>query len=417
MPNKICFLLTSFILILTGCATSSTSSSYTAPKPPDISLDEALSFERKYLDEYAQLPKVQVNVMWIQPNNKREPCKLYQGYLGNNYPDTENVKRFWDGSCKNGYAHGLGRELVRGDLVNADSLALYTGGRNKPKYYIDQYNVDNVKIEGDISAGYVVITQIKDDGLDFDITYMYGYNKKTANEPRLYMYTSPFQDYVVYQKEYPNFVYQLSDYRQDEFERHTFRFQPLRDNKTDGFAFDTLKSGPTGGGEFVDGALIRKVTLPSSYYNHIESIMQEINEAGQKAIDAQKTALTAKKHYMKKICNKSVKVRFMDNVEYKAICNEKKYLAELKQKMDAKLADINQVKDQKRAQLREQELHNAQVLQSNAAAQAASRQSAAMERSAKAAEYSSIMQGWQNVNNNMQMQQLNNNLMMMRLGY
>lgn len=416
MPNKIVLLLTLSTLILTGCATSSTRSSYTAPKPPDISLDEALSFERKNLDEYAQLPKVQENVMWIQASNKREPCKLYQSYHDNNYPDTENVKRFWDGGCKNGYAHGIGRELVRGDLVNMDALAHYTGGQNRPKYYINQYNAGNAKSEGDITAGYVVGTIIKDDGLDFNIRYVYGYMNSSTG-PTLLMHTSPFQDYVVYEKKYPNFHYQITDYRQDEFDQHTFRFQLVRDNKIDGIAFDTLKSGPTGGGEFIEGALVRKVTLPLSYYDHIESIMREINEAGQKAIDAQKTALNVKNHYMKKICKKSVKVRFMDNEEYKAICNEKKYLTELKQKMDAKLADINQVKDQKRAQLREQELHNAQVSQSNAAAQAASQQSAAMERSAKAAEYSSIMQGWQNLNNNMQMQQLNNNLMMMRLGY
>lgn len=416
MPNKTTLLLTTFIFTLTGCSTSSTMSSYAAPKPPDISLDKALSFEQKNLGEYAKLPKVQENVMWIQASNKKEPCKLYQSYSDNNYPDTENVKRFWDGDCKDGYAHGLGREFARGDLVNMDSLAHYTGGQSRPKYYINQDNVNNVKTEGDISAGYAVITEIKDNGFDFNIRYIYGYSNY-YKEPRLLMYTSPFKDYIVYQKIYPNFHYQIADYSQDEFEQHTFRFQLLKDNKADGVSFDTLKSGPTGGGVFIDGALARKVTLPLSYYNHIENIMREINEAGQKAINAQKNALNVKNLYMKKVCKKSVKVRFMDNEEYKAICNEKKYLAELKQKMDAQLAEIKQEKDQKRAQLREQELHNARVRQSNAAALAASRQSAAMERSAEAAEYSSIMQGWQNINNNIQMQQLNNNLMMMRLGY
>ena len=132
----------------------------------------------------------------------------------------------------------------------------------------------------------------------------------------------------------------------------------------------------------------------------------EINQAGKKAINAQKHALKVKKQYINKICKKSVSVNFIDNDEYKKICRGKEYYASLKEKINIKLERINKENQQKREQLNQQKLVKAQVIQANAA-----------QRQADAAEKSNNIQSWQNLNNNLQMQQLNNNLMFMRMGY
>jgi len=187
----------------------------------------------------------------------------------------------------------------------------------------------------------------------------------------------------------------------------------LHNGKANGFGFSTPKAGATASGEATNGAIVRRVILPNSYFTKISQISNEVKEAGQKAINAQKHALKVKKQYMNRICKKSVSVNFINNNEYKKICNESEYYTNLKEKMDVKLAQINKQKQQKREQQNQQKLINAQVSQANAA----QRQANAAARSASAAEDANSMQSWQNLNNNLQMQQLNNNLMFMRMGY
>ena len=124
--------------------------------------------------------------------------------------------------------------------------------------------------------------------------------------------------------------------------------------------------------------------------NKANSIFSEIKKEAKIALKAQKKALIIKEKYKKKICKDSVKVNFMDNDEYKAICHEDEYYAKLKQKIDAKLAQIEKQKQAKRVQLQQERLIRAREMEAMAA--------------------QSIMM--LNTINTMQLQQLNNNIMM-----
>ena len=158
----------------------------------------------------------------------------------------------------------------------------------------------------------------------------------------------------------------------------------------------------------VNGTLTRRVELPQSYFNKANSIFAEIKNEANIALESQRRALIIKEKYKNKICKDSVKVDFMDNKEYKAICNENEKIAQLKTKIDAKLAQIEQQKQAKRQQQNEQRLIQAR----EAEAQAAQRKAAAAEKANNQAEWDSVNRSIQNMNNNLQMQQLNNNLMM-----
>jgi len=57
------------------------------------------------------------------------------------------------------------------------------------------------------------------------------------------------------------------------------------------------------------------------YIDKAQSIIHEIKNDYDKALYAQSQALLIKKQYLRKICKESVKVSFMDNVEYKDLCN------------------------------------------------------------------------------------------------
>lgn len=369
---------------------------------------EAFSYIKKYEAEYQQIKSNSQNtempVKWIQATNKKEPCKLFIGYNPNDDRTLKDgYKIFWDGECKNGYAYGLGREFEKGFLTNLEAIALYSGGEKKPEYFIQKDNLSNITMEGDITNGNYVKTIIKDDGINFDIWYQYGHFQENIVDIGSFINSNPFSDQITYIKAYPNFAYVIGDLSNDEFSQYKYNYNMVdgKRKQLNGFVFSVSKNNIRFASQQNYGQFVRHVDIPQSYLNHIGNVFNEVKNAGQVAIDAQKKALMVKQQYKDIICKDSVKVDFMDNNEYKAICNEDKKLAELKKKMDTKLAQIEQQKQAKRQQQNEQRLIQAREAEANAAM-----------RKAKAAEDANFNQSIQNFNNNLQMQQLNNNLMM-----
>lgn len=379
--------------LFSGCAT-------TLPTIPTLNDNEALKYEKEYLAEIESLTfSFSSTIKWVQPSNKNEPCKVYVGHApDNDKTEDENYKIFWDGDCKDGYAYGLGREFERGTVLNMDALAIYQGTSVAPKYYIQKYNIDNKTQEGDITNGYYVETIITDENLNFNINFISGFMGSSSKPYRLVIFSSPFEDNIVLQKQYPYFAYRLFDMSNNEFEQIKCQFDMLGSNGSRNYyGFTTPKYGQTASGEIIGGKPIRRVQLPKSYFSKIGQIFNEVSQASQKAKEAQKEALRVKKQYISKICKDSVRVTFIDNSEYKAICNESEN-NNLKEKIENKFAQINSQKQQKREQLNQQKIVDAQVAQ----AQAEQRQAAAAARSAAAVEQANNMQSWQNLNNQIQ---------------
>ncbi|MCG7643710.1 hypothetical protein MHM99_19685 [Alteromonas sp. MmMcT2-2] len=351
-------LLICFILI-SGCSSR--------PKLPLISDEEAFKYEKEYLAEYEQLKSDfsdQSEIKWVQPANKKTPCKVYVGVSkGDDRTLDPDYKVYWDGDCKNGYANGLGREFERATVLNAEALAIYKGKEEEPEYFIQTYHLDNKTQEGDINNRYFVETTINEDNFNFDINYQYGFFGSKEMPYRLITMKSPFNDNILQYKQYPNFSYVLYDMSNNEFDKNKYNFYMNYKGKANGFGFSTPKSGATASGEMSDGSMIRRVQLPNSYFLKIGSVQSEINDAGVKALNAQKYALKVKKQYMNQICKESKSVDFMDDKEYKDICNDS---SEIKIKIDEKLAQINILKQQKREQQRQHELLIAKQKQAEA---------------------------------------------------
>ena len=391
------------------------------PSIPKVTVQEVDKYEKQYLQEYKKIKqnyKSNNIVKWLQASNKKEPCKMYVGTSPQNdrTKDSE-YKIFWDGKCKNGYAYGLGREFERGTLTNMEALAIYSGKKEEPKYYIQKYNLNNILMEGDLNNGYSVKTFIKDEGLNFDIGYQYGFFGSKDLQPALIIYSSPFSDNLAFIKAYPNFYYQILDFTNNEFDTRKYEFAIFQNKKPNGFGFTSFKNGYINAGEIKNGTLVRKVQLPKSYFDKANTIFTEIKQAGQKALEAQKQAWIVKKQYKQKICKDNIKVDFIDNNEYKEICHEDKYFAKLKEKIDKKLAQINIQKEKKRQQLQQQQLIQAEQMK----ALAAQRQAQAAEAANNQAAWDSLNRSIQNMNTNMnwqntnfQLQQMNNYL---RYGY
>lgn len=382
---------------------------------PKVSSQEIERYYTQYSDELEGINKNQNDkkiVKWIQASNKEEPCKVF---VGSSTDDDRTVNPeyqiFWDGKCKNGLAYGIGREFVRGVLVDMEAIAIYSGKQIEPDYYIHKFNLDNVLIEGELNKGYVVKTTIEETNMNLNIQYQYGYfgpsgRANLTNDPALVSTTSPFHDNSMFVKAYSNYSYQIIDYSNNEFDDRRYDVMLMDKNtQPNGFGFSVSKQDHRNSFEFSHGTLVRKVQLPPSYLDEIGSIFQEVKEAGRKAIAAQKKALMVKKQYKKRICKDSITVRFIDNAEYNEICDESHYYEKLKGKVDEKIVKINLAKAQKRAQQNQAKLIQARQMEALAA-----------QRQASAAETANFNQSMQNINQNSQLQQLNNNLFMMRMG-
>ena len=155
----------------------------------------------------------------------------------------------------------------------------------------------------------------------------------------------------------------------------------------------------------------------TDYINHLGTIYDEISQQVNLGFEAQKKALIIKEKYKNKICKDNVKVNFMDNKEYKEICNEDKKIADLKIKIDQKLAQIEQQKQAKRNQMNQQQIIQMQKAQAAAAQKRADKESLNQAlRDFQNTVNNSIdrqnrtLEQMNNINRNMQMDNLNNNL-------
>ncbi|MBV5277577.1 MAG: hypothetical protein J0647_00750 [Campylobacteraceae bacterium] len=401
-------LLVSSIYLLSGCVSQ--------PSIPKVEEAEIAKYEKAYMAEYErikiEMASSKINKTWVQPKNKKEECKVKSAFQTNK-PD---YSLFWDGECKDGYAEGLGSTFEIEQFSNRQEIAIFKKG--EPDTYRVFFNhLDGITNEGEYSnsvdkPAHYVLTIVDEKNNDLKISYDFGVDMSN-DSPAMRMQTYPFYDVVEYFKVYPNFSYVIADLTKNEFDNRGYEFN-IKDNKNgkfNGYGFATMKKGGRNAGEMVNGTLVRSVQLPQSYFDKANSIFSEIKHHANIALEAQKKALIIKEKYKKKICQDSIKVDFMDNNEYKAICKEDEKFAQLKTKIDAKLAQIEQQKQAKRQQQNEQRLIQAK----EAEAIAAQRRAAAAEEANNQAAWDGFNQSLQNMNNNMQMQQLNNNLMQYNL--
>lgn len=373
---------------------------------------EAFKYEKSYQNQYEQIKtemaKYKASYQWVQPKNKNEACKIYSIGDKSSKPGYE---LFWDGECKDGYAYGLGREIENSLYNSNETIAFFQNG--KAVEYCSQYDkLKGQTVDGECSYGYeksnlFVITNINEKNGDINIEYQFGSNGSVST-PKMFMITSPFSDITRYFKSYPNFTYAVDDtskersisklmfYIYNERKMHN-GYEIMVKNDNQHIAFEMNNNRRT---RFVD--------LSNEYIKSRYAILDEVRNNATLAMDAQQKALFIKEKYKNVICKESVKVDFMDNKEYKAICEEDKKISELKSKIDAKLARLGREKELQLAQENEQRLIQAR----EAEAAAAQRRAAAAEEANNQAAWDSVNRSIQNMNTNMQMQQLNNNLMM-----
>lgn len=188
-----------------------------------------------------------------KPNNKKQPCKVYVGYGQEDPTQDESFKLYWDGQCKNGYAHGLGREFNMADLTNMWQIAIYRKGQ--PKNYAVMYDIlHEVTLEGEYNydeSNYQVRRYVNNKNNDISVSYNIG--EFGEKEPDTIIQTSPFwNNSMRYLKAYPNFRYEYIDATKNDEAKIDFSFTIFDINsKKNGWAIEKPKNKDIIYGEYV----------------------------------------------------------------------------------------------------------------------------------------------------------------------
>ncbi len=109
-------------LAVMGCATNKSGISRTITEQEAFAFEDAqkTGWKPKVRDYDAMVPKV-----FAQPLNKKEDCLVP---MSETYTKAPNFKSYWDGSCKDGFAYGLGRDIMRSDTAEVDAVTVYEAG-------------------------------------------------------------------------------------------------------------------------------------------------------------------------------------------------------------------------------------------------------------------------------------------------
>lgn len=403
-----------------ACSAIFFSACVSQPNVAKLSEEQSFKYENAFQEEYKtnvvpliEETKANKAEKWLQPLNKKESCKIFFGYDKRN-DWTTDIKPYWDGDCKDGYALGLGREFVKNiNGVISQSLAYYAGGETTPIYFFDN-NPMELGLQAEGKRGFIVYPIVENSTTDFTVRGVSFFMDDENGIGYKYEF-SPLSDVKAYSKILPNYTQIFVDLSNDEFADLNWNIFTIdhKTGKKTGYWINTPKQGINTVVEMKDDNRInsKNLALDSKYYEFLDNTINEIKEKIAMVDNVYKQAIGAKEQYKQRICKSNVKVTFMNNNEYKEICNENKKNAELKEKIDKELIKIAQLKNIKRQELAAKREHEMRIAREQAQIEAAKAQAsaAAMSSLVNAAERFrqqseiGLQQQMNNLNNTMQM--------------
>lgn len=110
----------SALLVLAGCGSLPQQLKTIGPEEADA-FEKAATAQWKASDRGQQ---ARPEPIYAQPLNKTEPCKLP---TTSDQLTRSNLKVYWDGECKNGFANGLGRDIAISDTHHYEEIAYHHG--------------------------------------------------------------------------------------------------------------------------------------------------------------------------------------------------------------------------------------------------------------------------------------------------
>lgn len=357
MKHTSLFIATSFILLASGCATTKNTA-----KVRSIDYEEASVFERSLQTSVPPAPIKPATMLFTQPNNKTEPCKLptTREQLGRT-----NFRSYWDGPCKNGYAFGLGRDIAISDTHHHEEITIHNGtGQNDQSPSVNYDFVNN-------RVSYVTpgekfpetawfYENILNDENNFRTVYMFG--ETDASGSSSYTEFTPQSTPRFFVNNRRNVIYKFTDNSA----------MPPTNPSIVSFSSEILdpKTGVAGGvvvirfasGEVrhikINGASHELIALPSEYLNALNGKLRDIQNILTSAQPKIERARQIEREYLHMACNEKHSIKNLANETAIKICTwrnkfkdaNEKSLAKHKQEIEALKRQAEVMQEQRLAQ-------------------------------------------------------------------
>ncbi|BDS30369.1 hypothetical protein [Aeromonas caviae] len=360
------------VLLLTACASG----------PRKVSMTEAMASENQIITAAKSQPAPpQLEKLYTQPINKTEPCKLP---TSKDQLERKNFRAYWDGDCKDGYAHGLGRDIALSDTHHVEEVTIHNGdgGSNGQPWRLIDYvqNHGAYGVRGTAfpaTAGYNEL--ITNNGTDFSIRYYAG---ATDDEGNLrYLESSPFSPVrVTVNQSRGNPAYVLVDYSalpatSDQAQTVIFAADPVTKNPL-GFRIVRFRNGVVQHQKLAaDGqSIVELVQLPPEYLAQLTKGIGEAQAAVQKASADAAKAQQMEREYLHMACTADYSIKGVpakDMEIARQICTWRDQWKEPYARAEAKYKQEMEQKQREVAQAEQQRAYIAAQQMQAAAAQSA----------------------------------------------
>ena len=294
--------------------------------------------------------------LFVQPVNKTEPCKLP---TSRDQMDRPNFRAFWDGACKDGYAHGFGRDIATSDTHHLEEITVHNfsqDGHEPDQQVSVGYDLVNYWVfygKKDAQRMVGVREQITDDPYAFQVAMVTG--SATPDGRLMGQQWSPLSPV-------PRLVFGTRSvgYLADDFSNYPGAVKTVirridpGSGKENGFRLTGFKNGSWTYQAVSDSVVTGTVQLPREYLQHVSSLLDSAIQQRSAGEAAGREGKALERQYLAKFCSSPYEIPKLDNALAKRICNWRdafsaKYDNQLK-KVQAQLAALEaKVAEQERA--------------------------------------------------------------------
>ena len=356
--------VTILLVLLTGCATTST------PQFRQVSPEEAFSDIRALAKDKSQSHPEEEH-LYTQPANKSAPCKLS---TSQDQLDRNNFRSYWDGECKDGFAYGLGRGIAISDTHHIEGITIYGDNGKMPVSPWVKYDfVHQVVIYGltdDKGAfQYGLQEKITNEGGKFYIKYTLSEHTENGDNFAIW---SPFRNTGILVSDSENVYYQYKINKININNRTpTLHFQTL-DTKTGspiGFEMALYANGKVVHAKVDNSELVK---LPKEYVSMVDKKYQELLEFNSRVSNELEKAKRMEKEYLYLACNGKHEISGLEKGVSNKICTwreqfkepfelaQKKYNESLEKSLERMQTEARTQQEQQRIQQEQQRIQNQQ---------------------------------------------------------
>lgn len=310
-----------------------------------VSTDETNQFISAIQAPGGPLPATKIS--WLQPENKKEACKIFDETPAAGTVVNERV--IWDGSCKDGYAYGLGREFLVRDTGSISSVATYVGGDSRPTYHSGSNYAAQNYAYGEPRRG---LSTVANTGNVSTSDNYQQYLLVESNGTKYFRIFSIASGELSIGKVFPSGYAVVGNSASDPASPVNSLIKAMRGNSVVGYAVVRYQNGVIEQKK-VEPQGFSVVKLPQSYQTFLNGVF---NEVSSKLADAERNANDSYNKveiYKDRLCS-TQKSSFVEPAHYRDICQSNGDMTEVAEKMailsSARVARFQRTADAQRQQ-------------------------------------------------------------------